>query len=168
MKNRAHQTLEIPYLLVNWSLLWSPLNDREAMQAAWENLALPLPLETPLRHAFVKTFQMDLPQPAIPLMFSAALQRDASACHEEWMRIAGHLGLSRVGPTLSPDHLALACELLAHAIGQHDAVLVSGMIERYFQPWLTMASSRCEGPLRTGVIAPFQHTIARAAGGSCP
>lgn len=58
------------------------------MLAAWENLALPLPLETPLRHAFVKTFQMDLPQPAIPLMFSAALQRDVSACHEEWMRIA--------------------------------------------------------------------------------
>lgn len=159
MRNRENQNLETPYLLVNWSLLWSPLNDSDAMLAAWENLALPLPLETPLRHAFVKTFQMDLPQPAIPLMFSAALQRDVSACHEEWMRIAGHLALSRLGPTLAPDHLALACELLAHAMGQHDSVLVSGMIGRYFQPWLTMASSRCDGPLRMGVIEPFQKTI---------
>lgn len=150
---------QIPYRLLNWSLLWSPLQDNATLATAWQNLGLDGEFDDTLSQAYVRTFLMDLPQPKVPLLFSATLQREAGACREEWMRIAEHLGMQRVGASLPPDHLALACELLAHAFAQAEPVLITGMVERYLQPWLDCAFDTTEEPLRSRLLQPFQEEL---------
>lgn len=162
MVNPAIDTDEIPFRLINWALLFSPLQDDATLAMAWSQLALAPVLDDALRHTAVKTFFIDLPQPQMPLTFSNALQRESSACHEDWMRISQQLGLERAGPVLPPDHMALACELLVHAWAHNDKALVQGMYERYFSPWLTLAQSRVDGPLASAIIVPFSRDVVRA------
>lgn len=151
---------QIPYRLLNWSILFSPLQDNASLAVAWENLGLDGEFDDAMAQAYVRTFMVDIPQPKIPLLFSATLQREASACREDWMRIASHLGMQRVGASLQPDHLALACELLAHAWVQGDTVLLQGIGERYLMPWLEMAMEHCDEPLRSAALVPFEEEIA--------
>lgn len=154
-------TNDIPFRLMNWALLWSPLQGDDTLMAAWKELGLTPPLDDELRHGFVKTFFLDLPQPKMPLTFSNALQRESGACHEDWMRISQQLGLERAGPVLPPDHLALACELLVHAWAHEDDVLLHGIHERYLAPWLALARERLDSPLIAGVIASFDGDLQR-------
>lgn len=152
---------DIPFRLMNWALLWSPLQDDDTFVVAWHQLALEVPVDDSLRHAFVKTFVIDLPRPQMPLTFSNALQRESGACHEDWMRVSQQLGLERAGPVLPPDHMALACELLVHAWARDDKVLLQGMLERYFEPWLTLAQERVDASLFNALVVPFKQDIQR-------
>lgn len=156
--NKNCQIDDIPYRLFNWSLLWSPLQSDDSLVGAWESLAL-CGHWSESSERFIRTFLMDLPQPKIPLLFSALLQRESGACREEWMRIAHYLDMRRVGASLPPDHLALACEIMAHAWVRREDVLMAGMLSRYLLPWLECALDRCEEPLRSEVLIPFQGDI---------
>lgn len=148
------------YRLLNWSILFSPLSSSADLIDAWEYLGLAGEFDTSMNEVYVRTFLVDMPQPKIPLLFSSLLQREASACREDWMRVASHLGMKRTGASLPPDHLALACELLAHAWTAGEKVLLEAGLERYLIPWVECALELCEEPLRSTLLLPFRQDLA--------
>ncbi|CBL45595.1 hypothetical protein HDN1F_20120 [gamma proteobacterium HdN1] len=145
--------------LLDWSTLFSPIAETTEHALAWSHLGLAGTFDENTRKAYNSTFLISMPQPQVPLLFSSLLQREASACREDWMRVAAHLGLSREGASLPPDHIALACELLAHAWNRNERVLLEGAVERYFLPWLELAMERCDSSLKERLLAEFQQDI---------
>lgn len=145
-----------PYRFLHWAMLFSPLRDDDLAADAWETLQLPGDFSA-IATDFNRCFVLDYPAPKASPIFSALLQREAGACREEWMRIAAHLDLARTGPSLPPDHLALACEIIAHAITRNEQVLLQGILERYVMPWIRAAQEACEDPLMQDLLQHFQH-----------
>lgn len=132
-----------PFHFLHWAMLFSPLRDDDLAADAWQALELPGEFSV-IATDFNRHFVLDYPAPKASLMFSSLLQREAGACREEWMRIAAHLDIERTGPSLPPDHLALACEIVAHAITRNETLLLRGIAERYLLPWIQAAQSACE------------------------
>lgn len=162
LQSQACETAPLLRLL-HWALLWSPLRDDSLGNDTWQALGLPGNYLA-IAPRFNQMFFIDLPAPRIGLLFSAALGREAGACREEWMRIAEHLGMERIGPSLPPDHLALACEILAHSIQQQEKVLCKGIMQRYLQPWLAQAKAACEQDELQQMLQRFEEDLEMALG----
>lgn len=153
----------VPLLnLLHWAMFWSPLRDDELGEECWQALALPGHYRD-CAVLFNQRFVLDYPVPAVSLLLSSALQREAGSCREEWMRIAEYLGLQRQGPSLPPDHLALVCEMLAHGVHRQEAVLCNGIVDRYLQPWLVLARQVCTEPPLLIVLARFERDVRAAS-----
>lgn len=131
------------FRFLHWAILFSPLRDDDLAADAWDALQLPGDFHA-IATDFNRCFVIDYPAPKASPIFSAQLQREAGACREEWIRITEHLGMERTGPSLPPDHLALALEILAHAMTRNEKVLVQGILQRYLLPWLDSAQNACE------------------------
>lgn len=134
---------------VAWSRVWSPLVPDTWRADAWETLALPGSWAAS-EPGFWPTFHVGLPAPRVPLLLHAALGKDGSAAREDWLRAASHLGLSASEHILPPDHLGVACEVLACALQAEDDVLVRELRARYLEPWCRVARLRLaadESPL---------------------
>jgi hypothetical protein len=132
-----------------WSRIWSPLVPDAWRDDAWERLALP-GAWTDVEKDFWSTFHVGLPAPRVTLLLHAALGRDGGRGREDWLRIASHLGLVWSEHTLPPDHLGVACEILACAIHGEEDVLVREACARYLRPWCEAAHARLAaeaGPL---------------------
>ena len=149
--------------LLHWALLWSPLRDDSLGTDAWQSLGLPGDYQQ-VAASFNRLFLIDLPVPRVSLLFNVSLQREAGACREEWMRIAEHLGMERIGPSLPPDHLALACEVLAHSLQQQEKVLCEGIMQRYLLPWLERARNECEQDELQQMLQQFGQDLEAAMG----
>lgn len=150
--------------LLHWAMLWSPLRDEALGADSWQALGLPGHYRDHAS-AFNKLFVLDYPLPQVSLLLSFTLQREAGACREEWMRIAEYLGLTREGPSLPPDHLALACEVLAHCALHHERVLCTGITTRYLQPWLGKATAACSDPALSRMLVCFEQDVMAIANG---
>lgn len=144
-----------PFRFLHWALLFSPLRDDDLAADAWQALELPGDFHA-IATDFNRQFVLDYPAPKASLMFSALLQREAGACREEWMRIAAHLDMERTGPSLPPDHLALACEIVAHTIRRHEILLLRGIAERYLSPWIQAAQSACDDKTMQEMLKKLQ------------
>lgn len=161
----ANYAVPLPYephplmRLLHWAMLWSPLRDESLGEEAWECLGLPGRYQDQAV-AFTQAFILDLPAPVASPMFSVTLQREAGACREECMRIADYLGMERTGPSLPPDHLALACEMLAHGLRQQEQVLSEGLVERYLTPWIDTASRAVPASLQPLLSAFHEDVLA--------
>jgi hypothetical protein len=124
-----------------WSRIFSPLVPPEWRADAWQLLELPgtwAEAET----EFWSTFEVGLPGPRVSLLLHAALGRDGGRAREDWLRVASHLGLVWEEHTLPPDHLGIACELLACAVHAGEDVLVRELCTRYLRPWCEAARAR--------------------------
>lgn len=148
-----------PIRFLHWSILFSPLRDDEMAHESWQALELPGTFADST-HAFTQHFFMDLPAPKASLLLSVLLQREGGSCREEWMRIAQHLDMRREGPSLPPDHLALACEVLAHAINRQESLLVDGIADRYLLPWTAAALDACEDDTLRILLERFAQDVA--------
>lgn len=155
----------VPLRLMAWSRIWSPLVPEEWREDAWQ--ALELPGEwSQVEAAFWPTFHVGLPAPRVPLLLHAALNRDGGQAREDWMRVASHLGLTWSEHTLPPDHLGIACELLACALRNDEDVLVRELCTRYLRPWCDWARVQLageEGPLGALPVR-FEADLRDAAG----
>jgi hypothetical protein len=155
-----------PLRLLAWSRVFSPLVPEEWREDAWR--ALELPGAWPqVEAAFWPTFHVGLPAPRVPLLLHAALGSDGGRAREDWLRVASHLGLTwSEDRTLPPDHLGVACELLACALRAEEDVLVRELCARYLLPWCEAARARLAaeaGPLGE-LPARFAADLRSAAG----
>jgi hypothetical protein len=153
-----------PLRLMAWSRIWSPLVPEEWREDAWQALELP-GAWSQVEAAFWPTFHVGLPAPRVPLLLHAALGRDGGQSREDWLRVASHLGLTFSDHTLPPDHLGIACELLACALRDEEDVLVRELCTRYLRPWCAWARSRLAaeaGPLGA-LPARFEADLRSAA-----
>jgi hypothetical protein len=135
------KTSALPF--VAWSRVWSPLSPRAWREEAWQVLGLPGRFED-CESSFLGTFVVGLPAPRVPLLLHAALGRDGGAVREDWMRVIGHLDLRPCEPTLPPDHLGVACDVLVCAIQREEDVIVDELRKRYLEPWCAVAHERLE------------------------
>ncbi len=129
---------------IAWSRIWSPLASEAWREEAWQILSLPgrfMDCES----AFLSAFVVGLPTPAVPLPLHAALGRDGGTAREDWMRVIQHLELRWNEQTLPPDHLGVACDVLACAITREESVLIRELRKRYLEPWCAIASERLAG-----------------------
>lgn len=147
-----------------WSRVWSPLVPNEWRREAFELLALP-GRWSELEPAFWSTFHVGMPAPRVPLLLHAALGRDGGRAREDWLRVASHLGLVFAEHTLPPDHLAVACELLAAALRAGEDVLVRELCSRYLRPWSDFARARlaADEPALSALAASFAADLAGIA-----
>ena len=81
----------------------------------------------------------------MPLLLHAALGRDGGAVREDWMRVVQHLDLRWKEQTLPPDHLGIACDVIARAIERGESVLIHELRKRYLDPWCAIARERLAG-----------------------
>lgn len=132
-----------PLRLLNWAILWSPLRDEELAEETWQTLGIPQSF-TQCAQAFNRFFMVDYPMPRGGLLLHSTLQLEAGHCREEWMRISEYLGMKPNDACLPPDHLALVCEILAHAVQQEEAILIEGIVQRYLLPWIETVKDRCD------------------------
>jgi hypothetical protein len=143
-----------PIRLLAWSRIWSPLVSEEMREDAWRALELPGAWSR-VEAAFWPTFHVGLPAPRVPLLLHAALGRDGGQAREDWLRVASHLGLTwSEGRTLPPDHLGIACELLACALRAEEDVLVRELCTRYLRPWCEWARARLAAEEGTLAVLP--------------
>ena len=77
-----------------------------------------------------------------------------------------HLRLEAQGPTLPPDHLGIACEVLACAVAQGEEMLTRELFRRYLRSWCVAASRRLEGRSDLLAVLPrrFQTYLAALPG----
>lgn len=139
-----------PLALIAWSRIWSPVVPVELFENAWQVLEIPLDPEQ-YQSAVISTFHAGNPGPVVPLLLHAALGLDGGDCREVFIRIMEHLELDWQHQRLPPDHLALACELLACAHEQEETVLIDGLKERFLRPWCETARARipADDPVQT-------------------
>jgi TorA maturation chaperone TorD len=142
-------------LLIAWSQIWSPLIDEQARARAWQALELP---DTYAEHkaAYWSTFHVGAPQPSVPTLLHAALQRDGASTREDWTRVITWLDLRWNDRYLPPDQLGVACELCACAMDREESALVGMLAQRYLVPWCDSARqllAQGEPPLRQVVLA---------------
>jgi len=129
---------------VAWSRIFSPLASTEWRDEAWQRLELPGNWADS-ESAFWSAFQLGFPAPDVTLLLHAALGREGGTVREDWMRVIAHLGLSWGDRSLPPDHLGVACEVLACAIVQEEPVLIRELCKRYLEPWCQAATARLGG-----------------------
>lgn len=127
--------------MTQWAIVWSPLASTEERMQAWQ--ALELEGDGP-NDEFWGLFHNGAPSPRVPLLFHAALGIPGDGAREDWMRSLSYLGLEWKERMLPPDHLAVACDVLAFASQQGETVLVRELIERYLTRWVAHASARLE------------------------
>lgn len=126
---------------VAWSRVFSPLAPEAWRDEAWQALSLPGKYAE-CESAFVSAFVVGLPAPDVPLLLHAALGLEGGSVREDWMRVIHHLELCWNEKTLPPDHLAVACDVMACAIELEEGVLIRELCKRYLEPWCTVASQR--------------------------
>jgi TorA maturation chaperone TorD len=139
--------------MLAWSRVWSPLVPEELRREAWKALALPDDLDAHSTE-FWSTFQAGAPSPEVPLLLHAALDREAAAAREDWMRVAHHLGLRWDRVHLPPDQLGAACEIYACAIESEEPVLIEELRRRYLLPWCEFAKARLSASASRLVFLP--------------
>ncbi len=131
-------SLDAALPFIAWARIFSPLASTEVREEAWRALTLPdrfADCESEFNSAFV----VGLPAPRVPLLLHATLGRDGTAVREDWMRVIAHLQLRWNEKSLPPDHLGVACDVLAAAIAQQEDFLVGELFERYLEPWCAAA-----------------------------
>jgi hypothetical protein len=127
--------------LLLWSRIWSPLVPVEETCAAWRQLGLPGDPEAQ-QSAFLGAFHYGAPQPVAPLLLHHTLNMPGDGVREDWMRTFTWLGLRFREKRLPPDHLAIACEIVAVAAARGEDVLVGELRRRYLLPWCAKAGER--------------------------
>ena len=140
-----------------WAVIWSPVVDKDRRIDAWRLLELPGDFEN-LEPEYWSAFQIGSPQPEVSLHLHSALDMEGGHAREEWMRVFQFLGLTWKDSTLSPDHLAPACEALAVALEHDDDVLVSELCHRYLLPWCERALEAL-GPSMKAVAEQYQSDL---------
>lgn len=152
---------------VAWSRVWSPLAPGAWREEAWHALSLPGRFAD-VESGFLSAFVVGLPAPEVPLLLQATLGRDGGSVREDWMRVLRFLELRWNDKTLPPDHLAVACDILACAARQGEHVLFHELRTRYLDPWCTTAKRRLAG--KASAIASLPATFAAdlAASDSMP
>ncbi|MCP3985108.1 MAG: hypothetical protein GY723_12015 [bacterium] len=133
--------LEAALPFVAWSRVWSPLAPEAWRQEAWTALSLPGSFAD-LESAFLDAFVIGLGGPDVPLLLHAALGRDGGTVREDWMRVIQHLELQWKEQALPPDHLGVACDVVARAIERDEPLLIRELRRRYLDPWCAVASER--------------------------
>ena len=132
-------SLEKALLMIAWSRIWSPLVDDSLRSEAWQALDLPANYQSK-KADYWTTFHVGAPQPEVPLILHAALNREGSGVREDWLRVISYLGLSWDEVHLPPDQLGAACEIYACAIEQGEQMLIEELRDRYLSPWCDMAA----------------------------
>jgi len=125
--------------LTQWACIWSPLASSEQRLTAWAALGLE---DAGPGDEFWSLFHNGAPSPKVPLLFHAALGIPGASAREDWMRSLNYLGLEWKSNVLPPDHLAVACDVIAYATGQGESVLVRELIERYLERWCVNAAEK--------------------------
>lgn len=126
---------------LDWARVWSPVVPVAETDAAW--CALGLPGDPVALHAgFLATFHYGAPVPAVPLVLHHTLNRPGDSAREDWMRVLAWLDLEFSDIRLPPDHLAVACEVLAVAQARNESVIVRELLARYLRPWCEVARHR--------------------------
>ena len=133
--------LEVALPFVAWARVWSPLAPEAWREEAWQALSLPGTFADS-ESVFLSTFVIGLGGPDIPLLLHAALGRDGGAVREAWMRVIQHLELRWKEQALPPDHLGVACDVLARALEREESVLLAELRKRYLDPWCAVARER--------------------------
>ena len=136
--------LEAALPFVAWSRVFSPLAPGGWREEAWQALMLPGKFAD-RESEFLSAFVVGLPAPDVSLLLHAALGREGGAVREDWMRVIHHLELQWNEHTLPPDHLGIACDVLASAILHEERVLIRELRKRYLDPWCALASERLAG-----------------------
>lgn len=131
-------------LLTAWARIWNPLLARDAKRESWEALGLPEPIDAVESETW-RLFHAALPAPPAPLLLHCLVGVDGSRAREDWLRAIHHLQLVWNDRVLAPDHLAIACEVLAAAVENDDAVLVRELLARYVHPWCAAAAASLAG-----------------------
>jgi len=125
-------------LMIAWSRIWSPVVNDEMRASAWQALDLPDDYASH-KAEYWTVFHVGAPQPQVPLILHAALQREGSGVREDWLRVINHLDLSWDDVHLPPDQLGAACEIYACAIEREEPVLIEELRSRYLLPWCEVA-----------------------------
>ncbi len=131
-------------LLTAWAHVWNPLLERAAKCESWEALGLPDPIDEVEPECW-RLFHAALPAPLAPLLLHCLVGVDGAQAREDWLRAIHHLALVWSDRVLPPDHLAIACEVLAVAVENDDGVLVRELLARYVDPWCAIAAERLVG-----------------------
>jgi len=151
----ARRDAALPF--VAWARVWSPLAPEAWRDEAWLALSLPGRFAD-VESEFLAAFVVGLPAPDVPLLLHATLGRDGGSVREDWMRVIGFLELRWNDRSLPPDHLAVACDVLACASQQGEHVLIHELRGRYLDPWCAAAGERLAG--RHPAIASLPATFA--------
>jgi hypothetical protein len=125
--------------LTQWARVWSPLASTEERLQAWEALELD---DAGPGDQFWSLFHNGAPSPQVPLLFHAALGIPGDSAREDWMRSLNYLGLEWKDSVLPPDHLAVACDVVAYAAVQGEGVLVRELADRYLLRWSAYAAGK--------------------------
>ncbi|QDX80078.1 hypothetical protein B9N43_01685 [Denitratisoma sp. DHT3] len=148
--------------MLAWACLWSPLAENDEHQAAWEVLQLPGDFED-VRVDYWNAFHAGVPQPPVPALFHALLQREGNAVREDLMRAADYLELEWSDKRLPPDHVGPACEIFGLAIEREEPVLIDGLRERYLRPWSRQAQTLLAShPGLLALLERFEADVAAA------
>jgi hypothetical protein len=155
----ARRGAALPF--VAWSRVWSPLAPAAWREEAWQALSLPGRFADS-ESEFLAAFVVGLPAPDVPLLVHAALGRDGGSVREDWMRVIDFLELRWKDKSLPPDHLAVACDVLACAAHQDERVLIHELRTRYLDPWCALAQERLAAKVAAiaGLPAAFAADLA--------
>jgi hypothetical protein len=162
-------TLDIPtesLVLIAWSRVWSPVVPVDWFEEAWR--ALQLPDDRALRDTeFCSLFHAGMPAPRVPLLLHAALGVSGDVARTDWMRVMSHLGLAPGDDMLPADHLAVDCEIFAHAVARGEDLIVRELRARYLLPWCETAADRLSGedPRLLLIVEQFRDSLALTAQG---
>ena len=127
--------------LLLWARLWSPVVPAAESRNAWRELNLSADCDA-LQAEFIRTFHHGAPAPKVSLLLHHSLNLTGDGTREDWMRAMAWLDLQYGDIRLPPDHLAVACEVLAVAEAREEAVLSAELTGRYLLPWCEVASER--------------------------
>lgn len=136
--------MEAALPMIAWARIWSPVAPLDWRDEAWRLLAFPRQW-TDCESDFTSAFLVGLPAPDVPLLLHAALGLDGGVVREDWVRVIAHLELRWSNLSLPPDHLGVACEVLACAIERDEGVLIRELVKRYLDPWCAVARERLTG-----------------------
>jgi hypothetical protein len=126
---------------IAWSRVWSSVVPPPLFVAAWQ--ALDLPQDPAVRDTqFFSTFHTGFPSPQIPLLLHVALNRPGDSVRMDFLRAMSHLNVKAGDHMLPPDHLAVACEIMASALAADEPVIVQAICERYLSPWCDASIDR--------------------------
>ncbi len=129
----------VVWRMTRWACLWSPLASRGEHAMAWRSLGLP---ESGPGDDFPGLFHTGIPSPRVPLLFHTALGIPGDGAREDWMRVMNYLNLEWKDRVLPPDHLAVACDVIAWAASRGETLLVSELVSRYLLRWCIFAGER--------------------------
>jgi hypothetical protein len=130
-----------PVTMMAWARVWSPVVPVALADAAWRDLELPGDPER-VHSDFLSAFNYGAPAPLVPLILHHTLNLPGDSTREDWMRVIAWLDLKFGDIRLPPDHLAVACEVLAVAQQRDEEVIVAELLRRYIAPWCTIAAQK--------------------------